>query len=67
MGDATASATQRSLNNLKIQVMIYLILGVVVLVLAFIFINFSIRKELNETRKQIGIFKSFGYKIAELS
>ena len=67
LGDATASATQRSLNNLKIQVMIYLILGVVVLVLAFIFINFSIRKELNETRKQIGIFKSFGYKIAELS
>lgn len=67
LGDATASTTQRSLNNLKIQVVIYFILGMVVLVLAFIFINFSIRKELNETRKQIGIFKSFGYKIAELS
>ncbi|SYV95713.1 FtsX-like permease family, partial [Mycoplasma putrefaciens] len=44
-----------------------MILGFVVLVLAFIFINFALRKEMNETRRQLGIFKSFGYKVAELS
>ncbi|WP_026389553.1 FtsX-like permease family protein [[Acholeplasma] multilocale] len=57
----------QALNNINIQVIIYIALGVAVLVLAFIFINFTIKKEMNETRKQLGIFKSFGYKVIELS
>jgi len=52
---------------IRIQVIIYITLGVTVLVLAFIFINFTLKKEMNETRRQLGIFKSFGYKVIELS
>ncbi|WP_027063369.1 ABC transporter permease [Mesoplasma seiffertii] len=55
------------LNLIKIQILIYELMGVAVLVLAFIFINFLIKKEMNETRKQLGVFKSFGYKVTELS
>ncbi|WP_434341680.1 FtsX-like permease family protein [Mycoplasma putrefaciens] len=63
----TFSRVAKGINNIRIQVIIYMILGFVVLVLAFIFINFALRKEMNETRRQLGIFKSFGYKVAELS
>ncbi|ATZ16522.1 FtsX-like permease family protein [Entomoplasma freundtii] len=59
--------TISKLNMIKIQVVIYTILGLVSLVLAFIFINFVIKKEINETRRQLGIFKSFGYTTPELS
>lgn len=59
--------TISGLNTIKIQLIIYISLGLVSLVLAFIFINFIIKKEINETRRQLGIFKSFGYGIAELS
>lgn len=55
------------LGSIKIQIIIYTILGLVSLVLAFVFINFVIKKEINETRRQLGIFKSFGYTTAELS
>lgn len=55
------------LNNINIQVIIYNVLGLLCLILAFIFINFTIKKEINETRRQLGIFKSFGYKTSELS
>jgi len=61
------SQANKQLNRLQVIVNVFLILGVVVLLLSFVFINFIIKKELNETRKQIGIFKSFGYKISELS
>jgi len=63
----SSSPTLQKLNRVRIMVIVYIILGVAVLILAFIFINFIIKKELNETRRQIGIFKSFGYKISELS
>ncbi|ATZ18647.1 ABC transporter permease [Williamsoniiplasma somnilux] len=61
------SPTARALLMTNIQIISYLILGVVFLVLAFVFINFIIKKEINETRRQLGIFKSFGYKVSELS
>ncbi len=35
--------------------------------LSFIFINFVIKKDMNNSRKQLGIFKSMGYKNGELS
>lgn len=56
-----------SLDNLKIRIIINVVLGIIVLVLSFVFINFQLKKEMNETRKQLGIFKSFGYKTSELS
>ncbi|ATQ35559.1 ABC transporter permease [Mesoplasma entomophilum] len=56
-----------SLDNLKIRIIINLVLGIIILVLSFVFINFQLKKEMNETRKQLGIFKSFGYKTSELS
>jgi putative ABC transport system permease protein len=68
-GWLTASdySTIKGLENIKIQVIIYIVLGVIVLVLAFIFINFIIKKELNQSRVQIGIFKAMGYTHRELS
>lgn len=59
--------TISSLGNINTQVVIYIILGMASLFLAFIFVNFVIRKEINETRRQLGIFKSFGYTTLELS
>ncbi|WP_338971383.1 ABC transporter permease [Spiroplasma endosymbiont of Panorpa germanica] len=59
--------TIQALSNIRIQVIIFLVLAVIVLVLAFIFINFVIKKEINNTRVQLGIFKAFGYKNSELS
>ncbi|AVN62425.1 hypothetical protein CG001_02095 [Mesoplasma coleopterae] len=56
-----------SLDNLKIRIIINVVLGIIILVLSFVFINFQLKKEMNETRKQLGIFKSFGYKTSELS
>ncbi|MDQ0568084.1 ABC transporter permease [Mycoplasma yeatsii] len=63
----TFSRVAKDINSIRVQVIIYMVLGVTVLILAFIFINFALRKEMNETRRQLGIFKSFGYKVIELS
>ncbi|WP_100679855.1 ABC transporter permease [Mesoplasma tabanidae] len=57
----------KALENLQIRIIINVVLGSIILVLAFLFINFQLKKEMNETRKQLGIFKSFGYKTSELS
>lgn len=57
----------KALENLQIRIIINVVLGTIILVLAFLFINFQLKKEMNETRKQLGIFKSFGYKTSELS
>ncbi|QIN43046.1 ABC transporter permease [Mycoplasma capricolum subsp. capripneumoniae] len=59
--------TSQAISTIKVQVIIYIVIGVFVLLLSFIFINFALKKEMNETRRQIGIFKSFGYKVVELS
>ncbi|ASZ09173.1 ABC transporter permease [Mesoplasma chauliocola] len=57
----------KALENLQIRIIINVVLGSIILILAFLFINFQLKKEMNETRKQLGIFKSFGYKTSELS
>ncbi|PPE04485.1 ABC transporter permease [Entomoplasma ellychniae] len=54
-------------TNLKIRIIIFIVISFVILLLAFLFINFNIKKEINETRKQLGIFKSSGYFTTELS
>ncbi|UKS54019.1 ABC transporter permease [Mycoplasma feriruminatoris] len=59
--------TSQAINSIKVQVIIYIVIGIFVLLLSFVFINFALKKEMNETRRQIGIFKSFGYKVVELS
>lgn len=61
------SRVAKDINSIRVQVIIYMVLGATVLILAFIFINFALRKEMNETRRQLGVFKSFGYKVIELS
>jgi putative ABC transport system permease protein len=52
---ASEYATIKGLENIKIQVIIYIVLGIIVLVLAFIFINFIIKKELR-LRFSLGLF-----------
>ncbi|WP_338971380.1 ABC transporter permease [Spiroplasma endosymbiont of Panorpa germanica] len=54
-------ANQEVLTNVKVQVIMNIFLGLLVISLAFIFITFLIKKEINENRSQIGIFKAFGY------
>ncbi|AXK51304.1 ABC transporter permease [Spiroplasma alleghenense] len=44
------------------QVIMNIVLGFLIISLAFIFIMFLIKKELNESVRQIGIFKAFGYR-----
>ena len=56
-----------SINSMNMMVTIYTILGVVMIILAFVFISFVMKKEINKTRKQLGIFKALGYQTSELS
>ncbi|WP_166739177.1 FtsX-like permease family protein [Spiroplasma gladiatoris] len=55
------------LTNLKIMTWIFSIIGGILLFLAFFFITFVLKKEINNTRKQLGVFKSLGYKTRELT
>lgn len=54
-------------QNINIQIILYSAIGSVLLFLGFIFINYTMKKEMNKTRRQIGIFKAFGYQTTELS
>ena len=54
-------------QNINIQIILYSAVGSVLLFLGFIFINYTMKKEMNKTRRQIGIFKAFGYRTTELS
>ncbi|AGM24606.1 ABC transporter permease [Spiroplasma chrysopicola] len=56
-----------TLNSMNITVTVYIILGAGLSLLAFIFISFVMKKEMNKTRRQIGIFKALGYRTSELS
>ncbi|WP_424526560.1 FtsX-like permease family protein [Spiroplasma endosymbiont of Glossina fuscipes fuscipes] len=51
---------------MKVTTTIYTLLGIGMIVLAFIFISFVMKKEMNKTRKQLGIFKALGYRTSEL-
>ncbi|AOG60716.1 ABC transporter permease [Spiroplasma helicoides] len=55
------------LTNLKIMTYIFAVIGGILLGLAFFFITFVLKKEINSTRKQLGVFKSLGYKTRELT
>ncbi|AHF57887.1 FtsX-like permease family protein [Spiroplasma eriocheiris] len=61
------SVIAQQTQAIQIQIIMYAVIGSVLLFLGFIFINYTMKKEMNKTRKQIGIFKSFGYTIHELS
>ncbi|RUO86650.1 ABC transporter permease [Spiroplasma endosymbiont of Megaselia nigra] len=54
-------------QNINIQIILYSAIGSVLLFLGFIFINYTMKKEMNKNRRQIGIFKAFGYQTTELS
>ncbi|WP_338954614.1 ABC transporter permease [Spiroplasma endosymbiont of Polydrusus cervinus] len=54
-------------QNINIQIILYSSIGAVLLFLEFLFINYTMKKEMNKTRRQIGIFKAFGYQSGELS
>ncbi len=51
----------KKLANQKINLVIFISIGSVVMMLGVVFISFIIKKEINYTRKQIGIFKALGY------
>ncbi|AGM26273.1 ABC transporter permease [Spiroplasma syrphidicola EA-1] len=55
------------MQNINLQIILYAVMGSVLLGLGFIFINYAMKKEMNKTRRQIGIFKAFGYRTAELA
>ncbi|AGM25237.1 ABC transporter permease [Spiroplasma chrysopicola] len=55
------------MQNINLQIILYTVLGSVLLGLGFIFINYAMKKEMNKTRRQIGIFKAFGYRTSELA
>ncbi|KAF0852079.1 MAG: ABC transporter permease [Spiroplasma poulsonii] len=54
------------ISSMKVTTTIYTLLGIGMIVLAFIFISFVMKKEMNKTRKQLGIFKALGYRTSEL-
>ncbi|WP_339020571.1 ABC transporter permease [Spiroplasma endosymbiont of Atherix ibis] len=57
----------KQLTNLYIITLIYIVIGAILFLLGFMFILFVIKKEINNTRKQLGVFKSLGYKTKELT
>ncbi|QGS52226.1 ABC transporter permease [Spiroplasma tabanidicola] len=56
-----------NLTNLTIMTYIFSVIGGILFVLAFFFITFVLKKEINATRKQLGVFKSLGYKTKDLT
>ncbi len=54
-------------NNAKTTIIVNVVLGLFSLSIAFIFLNFVIKKDISNSQKQIGIFKALGYKNYELS
>ncbi|WP_338971377.1 ABC transporter permease [Spiroplasma endosymbiont of Panorpa germanica] len=57
------------INNIlsKIEAILFIIIAIVVLTLAFLFINFLINKEINDSLRQLGIFKASGYSNLQLA
>ncbi|ASP27960.1 ABC transporter permease [Spiroplasma corruscae] len=55
------------LNNLFIMTYIYLAIGVILFVLGFCFVIFILKKEINNTRNQLGVFKALGYRTNQLT
>ncbi|WP_338984725.1 ABC transporter permease [Spiroplasma endosymbiont of Diplazon laetatorius] len=55
------------LTSLYIITWIYVVIGSILFTLGFMFILFVLKKEINNTRKQLGVFKSLGYTTKELT
>ncbi|AKX33854.1 ABC transporter permease [Spiroplasma litorale] len=56
-----------ALTNLFIMTYIYLVIGLILFVLGFSFVIFILKKEINNTRNQLGVFKALGYKTSQLT
>lgn len=65
--DFNSSNVAKQIQSIRLQIILFLSIGFILLGLGFIFINFIMKKEVDKTRKQIGIFKGFGYKTSELT
>ncbi|WP_342252360.1 ABC transporter permease [Spiroplasma endosymbiont of Amphibalanus improvisus] len=57
----------KNIFNIEIQIILFALVGIIALFLAVVFINFVIKKEMNKTITQLGVFKAFGYKKRQLS
>ncbi|QEH62174.1 ABC transporter permease [Spiroplasma chinense] len=55
------------LENLRIMTWIFGVIGGILFVLGFFFVLFVIKKEIRDTRRQLGVFKSLGYTTRELT
>ena len=49
------------LTTMLVEVLLFIGIGFVLFFLGFLFLNFLMKQEVNESRYQIGLFKSFGY------
>ncbi|QHX35779.1 ABC transporter permease [Spiroplasma sp. TIUS-1] len=57
----------KMITMVNLMTIIYIVIGTILLLLASVFMLYSQKEELNRTRKQLGVFKSNGYKTWELS
>ncbi|QHX36913.1 ABC transporter permease [Spiroplasma sp. BIUS-1] len=64
---AKSYTTIDKLTSLYIITWIYVVIGSILFILGFMFILFVLKKEINNTRKQLGVFKSLGYTTKELT
>ena len=65
--DFSSSSIERLLQGINITTLLFVGITALLLLQGFIFINFTMKKEINKTKSQLGIFKSFGYKTSQLS
>lgn len=65
--DFSSHDSIKLLTNLYVMTYIFLAIGIILFLLAFFFIIFVLKKEINNTRRQLGVFKSIGYKTRELT
>ncbi|AUM62901.1 ABC transporter permease [Spiroplasma monobiae] len=65
--DLKSHSTIDKLTSLYIITWIYVVIGSILFILGFMFVLFVLKKEINNTRKQLGVFKSLGYKTQELT
>ena len=51
----------QTLTTMQVEVLLFLAVGLVLFLLGFLFLNFVMKQEVNQSRYQIGLFKAFGY------
>ena len=62
-----SSSIERLLQGINITTLLFVGITALLLLQGFIFINFTMKKEINKTKSQLGIFKAFGYRTSQLS